>query len=341
MTEREPLRSGDLVDRVVNHGPYRAVVHTPATGSTNTDLVAAAQAGAPAWTAHVTDHQTAGRGRHGRPWQAPEYSQVTLSVLVKPGAAALGRLGTLPLAAGLAVVDAVRDTVAALAAGDPSIGYARTMTEDERQRYNDQLATARAHARRRPVPGDDCRVTGPEQGVYAADGLAADAGRYGILGRLVPRLKWPNDALVGGRKISGILAEAANLTDDPAVVVGLGLNVSLRPDELPVAHATSLDIAAAEQGLALEVDRTAVCAQVLLSLHRRLSQWACGDPALLGDYTRQSGTIGEKVTVYLPGDDTLTGTATAVLPDGRLVVTDDNGRPVEVTAGDVAHLRQA
>ena len=337
MTKREPIAVADLVGCAVERGPYAGVTVTAATGSTNTDLVAAARAGAPAWTAHVTDHQTAGRGRHGRPWQAPDCSQVTLSVLIRPSRVVLARLGTLPLAAGLAVVDAVRTTVANLHTGTGGAGTCTPLTDRDIERR--RAAPPPAGVVR--AVGDDCPVSGPAQGIYAAASLAPDAGSYGRLGALIPRLKWPNDALVGGRKLCGILAEAANLTDDPAVVVGLGLNVSLRDDELPVPHATSLDIAAAEQGLALNLDRTRLCAEVLLALNERLNQWMSGDPRLMGDYIRSSGTIGEQVTVYLPGGATLTGTATAVRPDGRLVVTDDGNHPVEVSAGDVAHLRHA
>src|SRR6476661_5539300 len=71
-------------------------------------------------------------------------------------------------------------------------------------------------------------------GVAVAAGLRAQAG-------LDARLKWPNDVLVGGAKIAGILAEQAG----DAIVLGIGINVTTRRDELPVPHATSVVLAGA------------------------------------------------------------------------------------------------
>ena len=163
-----------------------------------------------------------------------------------------------------------------------------------------------------------------------------DKGAYDFL---IPQLKWPNDALIEGRKLCGILAEAVNLSDDPAVVVGVGLNVSLTQQELPVAHAISCDLAAHLKGIQLQLDRTDLAARVLIALYNRLEQWKSGDPALLGDYRRSCCSLGAAVKVDLPQDKVLYGTVTGVLDDGRLTVTDNSGTIHHLAAGDVTHVR--
>jgi biotin--[acetyl-coA-carboxylase] ligase len=147
------------------------------------------------------------------------------------------------------------------------------------------------------------------------------------------QLKWPNDLVIDGRKLCGILAEAVSLGDQPAVVIGLGLNTSLTKEELPVPHATSLHL----EGIPYERNELAV--RVLNALHHRLTQWETNDPALMPDYRAVSATIGQNVRVILPNDTELLGTAEGVADDGRLQVRDQTGTLHELTAGDVTHLR--
>lgn len=276
------------------------------TGSTNSDLVAAAGEGAPDLTVLLAEEQVAGRGRLGRTWSAPARSQLIVSVLVRP-AVAPDRLGTLPLVTGVALAEAVR-------------------------------------------------------------GLGVDAA-----------LKWPNDLMVGDRKLAGVLVEAVQLTPRPAVVVGFGLNVDLREDELPVPHATSLvleraraagdgagdaagDAAAGDAAgdpagdtagdAAVGVDRQAFTVEVLRRFVDCQRRWRTGDATVDDDYRRLCATLGSEVTVTLPGDRTVRGTALRVTPTGELVVrpaatdsaTTHSTAPaaeVTVSAGDVTHLRPA
>lgn len=148
------------------------------------------------------------------------------------------------------------------------------------------------------------------------------------------RLKWPNDLQIDGRKLCGILAEA-RFEPTPAIVIGFGLNVSLTRAELPVAHATSLAL----EGL--PTDRSALAIDALLAVHRRLTQWETGDPALIRDYRLVSASIGQQVRVELPGQPDLYGEVTQVLDDGRLRVRAADGAVQELAAGDVTHLRLA
>ena len=147
-------------------------------------------------------------------------------------------------------------------------------------------------------------------------------------------LKWPNDLLAAdGAKLAGILAEAGS----GAVVVGVGLNVSTRADELPETG-TSLALAAGRP-----VDRAAVLLQFLRGFERRYLAWVqtLGDPVSSGlarDYLAWSSTVGAVVVVTLPDGSTLEGVAESVDWDGRLVVRTAQGT-AELASGDVRHLR--
>ena len=153
-------------------------------------------------------------------------------------------------------------------------------------------------------------------------------------------LKWPNDLLAAdGRKLAGILAESATSPDRPdAVVVGVGLNVSTRADELPDTG-TSLG-----RVLGQTVDRGPVLLAFLRAFEHRYLGWteALGDPVLSGlarTYLAWSATVGTTVAVALPDGSVLEGVARAVDWDGRLVLDTADGT-VELASGDVEHLRR-
>ncbi|MGP4052005.1 biotin--[acetyl-CoA-carboxylase] ligase [Streptomyces sp. 2A115] len=170
-------------------------------------------------------------------------------------------------------------------------------------------------------------------GVATAAGLSRAAG-------VDMALKWPNDLLVtvGGeeRKVGGILAERAG---PDAVVVGIGINVSLREDELPVPGAGSLALAGA-----ISTDRDPLLRAVLRSLEDWYRKWrdAGGDPAASGlqeTYAAGCATLGRVVRAELPGDTSIIGEAVAVDGDGRLVLATAEGVQQPVGAGDIVHLR--
>lgn len=143
-------------------------------------------------------------------------------------------------------------------------------------------------------------------------------------------VKWPNDVLVGERKLAGILAEVAA----PVVVVGIGLNVGFDAGDAPDPNAVSMTM------LGRDVDRTDLAATLLRTLSARIEQWRAADAALATDYRKVSSTIGTRVRALLPGGDELVGTATAVDDGGRLVI-DRDGELITVSAGDITHLRPA
>ncbi|MFC9061788.1 biotin--[acetyl-CoA-carboxylase] ligase, partial [Streptomyces sp. NPDC057074] len=155
-------------------------------------------------------------------------------------------------------------------------------------------------------------------GVAVATGLSRVAG-------VDTALKWPNDLLVTvgdeERKAGGILAERAG----DGVVVGVGVNVTLRADELPVPQAGSLALAGAAN-----TDRDPLLRGVLRSLEDWYGRWrsAEGDPVASGlqeTYAAGCATLGRVVRAELPGDRSLVGEAVAVDGDGRLVLATGAG----------------
>jgi BirA family biotin operon repressor/biotin-[acetyl-CoA-carboxylase] ligase len=167
--------------------------------------------------------------------------------------------------------------------------------------------------------------------VTAAVALSARDALTRLCG-LRPELKWPNDLVVGDRKIGGILAE---VVDEPAlgVVVGLGLNLTFEGP--PGANGTSVRAASGAT-----IDPRAALDITLDEMDRRtdlLSDERCDE--LRSSYERALSTIGRVVRVERHGD-AVEGTATSVDGSGRLVVDTHTG-PITIDAGDVVHLRPA
>ncbi len=257
--------------------------------STQRYVVEEARRGAAAGLVAVAGHQSAGRGRLGRRWEAPAGSNLLMSVLLRP-ALPFGELHLCTVAVALA----------------------------------------------------------------AADACASAAG-------LDAQLKWPNDLVVGDRKLAGILAEAAAGSSPgasvEAVVVGLGLNVGWPaprtqeeeaegrgepdPDETDPAviatHATSVWRETGkrfEPGTMLEA--------VVAHLAPRLVQLddPLGRRTMADEYAGRCVTLGRRVRVSTAGS-TVTGIATGVSGEGHIVVDLDDGTTTAFAAGDVVHLRDA
>ncbi|HQY98800.1 MAG TPA: biotin--[acetyl-CoA-carboxylase] ligase [Propionicimonas sp.] len=247
-----------LARRVVRGGaPWTAVSAVATTGSTNADLTVAARAGAGSGLVRVADHQSAGRGRFTRVWEAPPGTSLAISALLRPPAAVpLRRWLWLPLLTGLAVADGLR----------------------------------------------------------AACGVDAE-------------LKWPNDVLIGGRKVCGILTERV----EDVVIIGMGINTTLGENQLPVPTATSLALAGAD------VETGVVAASVLSALGDWYQRWL-GGVDLREAYAQRCTSVGREVRVQLSATDSVTGWATGIDPNGCLLV-EVAGRERAFAAGDVVHLR--
>lgn len=149
-------------------------------------------------------------------------------------------------------------------------------------------------------------------------------------------VKWPNDVLVEGKKISGILCE---VTQDGSVIIGAGINLTMTETQLPVASATSLTL----NGVANPtVD--AILASYLGELFTLTQQLFSGSTemasALLDRIRSDSATLGTRVTAHLPGGDSVTGEAIELDRDGHLMLrSEQDGSVIKVIAGDIIHLR--
>ena len=151
---------------------------------------------------------------------------------------------------------------------------------------------------------------------------------------LRPSIKWPNDLLLDGRKVCGILTELSAEADRVAyVVVGIGLNANLGAGQLPAqaaTPATSLQLA-----LGRKVPLPSLAATVL----DRLGEWysrflAEGFDPVRSRWVERSATLGRFVTASLPGG-AISGTAVDLAEDGALVVRLADGTRRAVLAGDV------
>lgn len=151
------------------------------------------------------------------------------------------------------------------------------------------------------------------------------------------RLKWPNDVLIEGRKVAGILVERVDTDSGPAAIVGVGINVSTPAEELPVPTATSLAVAHPD----LTPTREGVLLGVVAAVREGYDAWQVGGAEaasrLASSYVAHCATVGQDVRVDLPGGTAIAGRAVDVDLDGRLVVETPAGVE-KVGAGDVVHV---
>jgi BirA family transcriptional regulator, biotin operon repressor / biotin---[acetyl-CoA-carboxylase] ligase len=171
--------------------------------------------------------------------------------------------------------------------------------------------------------------------VPLAAGLAMRDSIAALLGDGAASVKWPNDVLIGGRKVSGVLGRVSGST----TVLGAGLNVRLAQDELPIPDATSLVLAGAEDHADLD---DSVLAAYLTRLRMHVERLVQDDPidsGLQAAVVAACETLGRRVRIELPNAPDLEGVAVDIAPDARLVVRTDRGVLHPIAAGDVSHLR--
>ncbi len=151
-----------------------------------------------------------------------------------------------------------------------------------------------------------------------------------------PQIKWPNDVLVGGKKVCGILAEASWEGDRLAgLVLGIGINiatssVSLEDDFLFPADSL-------QHGLGTDLNRMDLLVEVLR--HIFLWQDRVGSDAFLTEWNNRLAFQGQEVHINRPGLEGITGEVLRIGQDGKLWVRQINGKDISISAGDVS-LRQ-
>ena len=172
--------------------------------------------------------------------------------------------------------------------------------------------------------------------VNMAAAVAVARALEGLYG-LDVRIKWPNDLLVGEKKISGILTEiGAEMDSLDYAVVGIGINANLEPDHFPEEwKATSLSCL-----LGREVLRAELVRRVLEEVEDASSDLESSFEGVREEWRLCSATLGHRVRI-VTRDGEFEGRAEALGADGSLLVRRDDGRRKRVFAGDCIHLRPA
>jgi BirA family biotin operon repressor/biotin-[acetyl-CoA-carboxylase] ligase len=138
-------------------------------------------------------------------------------------------------------------------------------------------------------------------------------------------LKWPNDLLIGEKKVGGIIAQAT----DKGVVIGIGINVHMSKEELPVENATSLSI----EGFT-NLNRNTILSAILNHIEVNFQVWELGQ-SFIEKYRQLSVTIDKDIEATLPGGLSIRSKAIGISESGALLL--ESGEAV--TVGDVVHLR--
>ncbi|MEO6996718.1 MAG: biotin--[acetyl-CoA-carboxylase] ligase, partial [Terracoccus sp.] len=321
---RVPFEPSRVNEGLLTRGqPWRTVrflAETPSTNDVARDLVAEYAADPrsapdPCWCIVLTDHQTGGRGRLGRAWEAPAGAAIAVSAVVPlHGAAQVAAAAWLPLGAGLALSRAIRQVTRASGHElTPALKWP-----------NDVLLAADDD---RKVSGILCELVS----LGAPLGTTSDS----------------NGDSNGDS--SGDSNGDSNGAPAAAVVVGVGVNVDQSRDELPVDTATSLALAG------VSVRREDLVVAYLRELGgllgsasgerrvdgRTMRPTGSSDleRVVRKAYEEGCSTIGARVRVHLPGGDVLEGDAVGLDRAGALVVSTSTGRR-SFSAGDVVHVRR-
>ena len=234
-------------------------------GSTNSHARELAEAGAAEGTVVVAESQSQGRGRLGRRWESPPFTNLYLSILLRPKLAP-AHAAQITLMAAVALADVI-DTY---------------------------------------VPGQ-------------------------------ATIKWPNDILIGGKKLAGILTEASCDTESVHyVILGVGVNLNFASDTMPEElrrRATSL-----LEVIGKPVERESFLQRLLQGMDRCYGELeGAGFDALAPRWRSYFAWRGRRVRVELLDQVTL-GTAQGIDRDGALLLIDDRGVEQRVLAGDVIPL---
>jgi len=148
---------------------------------------------------------------------------------------------------------------------------------------------------------------------------------------LQPTIKWPNDVLIGGKKVSGILIESDVPGDNVNyAIVGIALNVNLDPATIPEISETATSL---KQMLGSDVSRREMLMVLLGEFETLYIMLRRGEP-IDREWRRRLETLGKKVAVRC-GDEVHEGDAEGVDEDGNLLLRRPDGSLMTIAAGDV------
>jgi len=160
-----------------------------------------------------------------------------------------------------------------------------------------------------------------------------------------PQLKWPNDIVVGGRKLGGILAEMVPIPDcgeRVAIVFGVGLNLNVPVDRLPTENSISLQMLASDLPDPTAL-RDELAARIVRDLRLRLTDFEA-DPQREAKRCLEAmnvvcWTLGKPCEAHFTDGSALQGRAIALNPDASLTIRDRFGALHRVTTADVGVLQ--
>jgi BirA family biotin operon repressor/biotin-[acetyl-CoA-carboxylase] ligase len=169
-------------------------------------------------------------------------------------------------------------------------------------------------------------------------GAVAVASAIRTMCGLEAGIKWPNDILISGKKVSGLLTEMSAEQDRIRhIVLGIGVDVNMEMGELPPDVRSLTTTLAAEAGA--KINRTALLQQVLRDLERWYQKFLNNHADVLEEWKKLNMTVGNRITVSGAGED-LDGLAQGVDSDGRLIVRLEDGAIRTIAAGDVTIVKK-
>ena len=185
----------------------------------------------------------------------------------------------------------------------------------------------------------DCDLTECSQLSFVASIAAAETLKPIVPGEADIRCKWPNDVLLSGKKLGGILLESFTTMDEEGkdrqwVVVGVGVNIDSHPEEVHFP-ATCLKDAGVEL-----VSAKIVLSRFVYHFIHRYDEWVNGGfEAAQAAWMERAYGIDEPMQVQV-GSEAYEGTFRAIDQFGRLVLEDASGEMQTITAGDVVFRKQ-
>ena len=266
-------------------------------GSTNVEAKAEAESGAAHGTLIVADKQTAGRGRRGRAWESPAGGNLYFSLILKPDFAP-DKASMLTIVMAMAVWRSVEKVLQHKFQGNAGM--------EQKHRIIDEVVDRSIQ--------------------MSVNCIEKACGINGI--------KWPNDIVIAGKKICGILTEMSLTGNEIAhVIIGVGINVSSRKfaQEL-VDKANSM-----EDACGYRISREALLVDIMQEFER-LYELFCESldlSAMQADYNKALVNCHREVSVLDPKGE-FTGIARGINDVGELLVELSEGNVTEVYAGEVS-----
>jgi BirA family biotin operon repressor/biotin-[acetyl-CoA-carboxylase] ligase len=180
------------------------------------------------------------------------------------------------------------------------------------------------------LPAEELALITLAAGVACAEALETAAG-------ISVHLKWPNDLFAHGKKLGGILTEAAPYSQAtgtvPFIVVGIGLNVNTRSESFPDSLQDSATSLYSLSGHEYDIDR--LLHSLMAALFAEVSLLRKSRDKVLAHWRDRDFLLGKKLSWQVPGGEIVHGTGNGLLPDGRYRLTTSGGDDYPVLAGDI------